>query len=84
MIPICRNKHFNAALLSLNERAKNITSEYNEKRRDQSRQGMKDLISRLRYIMTLKKQLSTCNHSVIDLPSIIGVYYKSIIIYHII
>lgn len=61
-----RNKHFNAALLDLSKRAKNITSEYDENRSGKTVQEMKQLVLKLPYMLALKKQLSTCNHSVIN------------------
>ncbi|XP_025409847.1 vacuolar protein sorting-associated protein 33A [Sipha flava] len=54
-----RNKHFNAVLMNLSKRAKNITSEYDETRSGKTVQEMKQLVSRLPYMMALKKQLST-------------------------
>ncbi|XP_050526937.1 vacuolar protein sorting-associated protein 33A [Daktulosphaira vitifoliae] len=54
-----RNKHFNAVLMNLSKRAKIITSEYDEKRNGKTVQEMKQLVSKLPYMLTLKKQLST-------------------------
>lgn len=62
---MCRNKHFNAVLLNLNERTRNII-DYIENIKRQSLQSKKCLLSRLPSVMELKKQLSTCNHSVIN------------------
>lgn len=61
-----RNKHFNAVLMNLSKRAKHITSEYDENRSGKTVQEMKQLVSRLPYMLALKKQLSTCNHPVIN------------------
>jgi hypothetical protein len=52
--------------MNLSKRAKNITSEYDETRSGKTVQEMKQLVSRLPYMMALKKQLSTCNHPVIN------------------
>ncbi|VVC35846.1 Hypothetical protein CINCED_3A007180 [Cinara cedri] len=54
-----RNKHFNAVLMNLSVRAKHITSEYDENRSGKTVQEMKQLVSRLPYMLALKKQLST-------------------------
>ncbi|XP_050427977.1 vacuolar protein sorting-associated protein 33A [Adelges cooleyi] len=54
-----RNKHFNAVLMNLSKRAKHITSEYDETRNGKTVQEMKQLVSKLPYMLTLKKQLST-------------------------
>uniref|UniRef100_A0A2S2PDZ3 Vacuolar protein sorting-associated protein 33A n=1 Tax=Schizaphis graminum TaxID=13262 RepID=A0A2S2PDZ3_SCHGA len=54
-----RNKHFNAVLMNLSKRAKHITSEYDENRSGKTVQEMKQLVSRLPYMLALKKQLST-------------------------
>jgi len=51
--------------MNLSKRAKNITSEYDETRSDKTVQKMKQLVSRLPYMLMLKKQLSTCNQPVI-------------------
>lgn len=52
--------------MNLSKRAKNITSEYDETRSGKTVQEMKQLVSRLPYMMALKKQLSTCNFRVIN------------------
>lgn len=51
--------------MNLSIRAKNITSEYDETRSGKTVQDMKYLVSRLPYMLTLKKQLSTCNCRII-------------------
>lgn len=51
--------------MNLSKRAKHITLEYDETRSGKTVQEMKQLVSKLPYILALKKQLSTCNHSVI-------------------
>lgn len=51
--------------MNLSKRAKHITSEYDETRSGKTVQEMKQLVSRLPYMLTLKKQLSTCNRPVI-------------------
>lgn len=51
--------------MNLSKRAKHITLEYDENRSGKTVQEMKQLVSRLPYMLALKKQLSTCNHSVI-------------------
>lgn len=52
--------------MNLSKRAKHITSEYDENRSGKTVQEMKQLVSRLPYMLALKKQLSTCNHLVIN------------------
>lgn len=51
--------------MNLSKRAKHITLEYDENRSGKTVQEMKQLVSKLPYMLALKKQLSTCNHSVI-------------------
>lgn len=51
--------------MNLSKRAKHITLEYDENRSGKTVQEMKQLVSRLPYMLALKKQLSTCNHPVI-------------------
>lgn len=53
--------------MNLSKRAKHITSEYDETRSGKTVQEMKQLVSRLPYMLTLKKQLSICNHPVINI-----------------
>lgn len=52
--------------MNLSKRAKTITSEYDETRSGKTVQEMKQLVSRLPYMLALKKQLSTCNHTAIN------------------
>jgi len=52
--------------MNLSKRAKNITSEYDETRSGKTVQEMKQLVSRLPYMLALKEQLSTCNHIVVN------------------
>jgi len=52
--------------MNLSKRAKHITSEYDENRSGKTVQEMKQLVSRLPYMLALKKQLSTCNHPIIN------------------
>lgn len=73
-----RNKHFNAVLMNLSKRAKNITTEYDETRSGNTVQDMKQLVSRLPYMLTLKKQLSTCNHPVIHFSWLLYIFVQYI------
>lgn len=62
--------------MNLSKRAKTITSEYDETRSGKTVQEMKQLVSRLPYMLALKKQLSTCNHTVIHFSQHICFKYK--------
>lgn len=53
--------------MNLSKKAKHITSEYDENRSGKTVQEMKQLVSRLPYMLALKKQLSTCNQHAINI-----------------
>lgn len=72
-----RNKHFNAVLMNLSKKAKHITSEYDENRSGKTVQEMKQLVSRLPYMLALKKQLSTCNQPVINIIFFFWLFKKT-------
>lgn len=58
--------------MNLSKRAKHITSEYDETRSGKTVQEMKQLVSRLPYMLALKKQLSTCNDSLFSFYQLIA------------